>query len=159
MTERTERLDRILERNLAWIAAADSKTAPILAVDTAMLGVLAALTPAPPDWRVVSAVFAVVTCLFLLASLVFLIAAVFPRVDGPEGSLVFFGGIRSRDPDAYVSEILAAPEEELARDYGLQIHRNAQIAGAKYWGVRAAMISLFCAVLPWVIAIGLLYGS
>jgi hypothetical protein len=47
---RLDLVDRILSRNLSWVAAADTKIAPVLAIDTAMLGVLAALAPVGFQW-------------------------------------------------------------------------------------------------------------
>jgi len=42
-------LDRILGRNLNWVASADAKVTPMLAINTAMLGVIAALAPKAVD--------------------------------------------------------------------------------------------------------------
>jgi len=66
---RLDLVDRILSRNLSWVAAADTKIAPVLAIDTAMLGVLAALAPVGFQWTAVQAGVAAVAGVLLLASL------------------------------------------------------------------------------------------
>lgn len=159
MSPEIDLIDRILERNLAWIAAADSKVTPILAVDTAMLGVLAALVPAAASWRALPAVLAAVSALFLFGSVTSLVVATFPRLAGPKASLVFFGGIAGFEREQYVAQLLSAQNVDVAKDMAQQCHRNAEIAATKYWCVKWAMILLFAALPFWLAGISLLYAS
>jgi|SRR6267142_1870086 len=159
MTPEIELVDRILSRNLDWISAADSKVAPILAIDTAMLGVLAALVPSAESWRALPAVLAAISALLLCGSVVSLIAATFPRLSGPKASMVFFGGISSFEREQYVAQLLGAHSADVTRDIAQQCHRNAEIAATKYWCVKWAMILLFGALPFWVAAVSLLYSG
>ena len=96
--DQIEFLEVNLTRQLAWIAAADSKSTFIFAIDTAMLGVLAAVSPkSASGWAVAPSVFGAFAAVLVLASLLFLSFASFPRTKGPKSSLVFFGGIVQRD--------------------------------------------------------------
>ena len=131
MTPEIDLIDRILSRNLSWVAAADSKVTPVLAIDTAMLGVLAALVPSAASWKAVPAILAAVSGLLLCGSVVNLIVATFPRLSGPRASLVFFGGISSFERDKYVKQFLSSQTPEIAKDLVEQCHRNAEIASAK----------------------------
>ena len=150
-------IDRILTRNLGWVAAADAKIAPILAISTAMLGALAALIPHSNSWTIPSAILTAFATRLLLGAIVCLVAASFPRLKGPRGSLVYFGGIAAYAPDAYVSELLKGITDDLLKDYALQCHRNAEIARSKYANLRWAMILLYSSVSPFVIDVFLLY--
>src|SRR5688572_28892505 len=94
--ERVAVLETTLNRLLTMIAAAEGRTGLILALDTAMLGVLAALAPRAPAWSVAPAVWSTVAAILLVASLIFLLVSSFPRTSGPRGSRVFFEGISSR---------------------------------------------------------------
>lgn len=85
-------LDRDLSLNLAWIAAAGAKVAPLLAIGTTMLGVLAALAPRASVWLNLAAISAAIACCLLLASIGCLVAAVCPRLSGPKNGLVFLQG-------------------------------------------------------------------
>jgi hypothetical protein len=80
-----ELLNRILERNLQWISTADSKITPLLAIDTAMLGVLAASAPRSNDWLALPAIAASISSLLLIGSIICLVVANFPRLSGPKG--------------------------------------------------------------------------
>jgi len=151
--------EKILDRNVAWISAADSKVAPNLAVSTAMLGTLAALAPKTTAWTVLSAVCASLAALLLVGALVSLVLVVLPRLQGPKGSLIFFEGISGMERETYIDALVRATDEELFRDAASQCHRNAEIAQAKYRFVRMAMILLFFSVAPWLGAIGLLYAQ
>jgi len=159
MTPEIDLIDRILSRNLSWIAAADSKVAPILAIDTAMLGVLAALVPSAASWRALPAVLAAISTLLLCGSVLSLIAGTFPRLSGPKASLVYFGGISNFEREQYVNQLLGSQSADLARDMAQQVHRNGEIAATKYWCVKWAMILLFASLPFWVVAISLLYAG
>ena len=156
---RLDLVDRILSRNLSWVAAADTKIAPVLAIDTAMLGVLAALAPVGFQWTAVQAGVAAVAGVLLLASLGCLASAVFPRLDGPKSSPVFFGGIAQYDRDAYVESVSCGESDELIKDFGRQCHRNAEIALTKFWFIRWSMVLLFASIVPWLVSVALLYSS
>ena len=159
MTPEIDLVDRILSRNLSWISAADSKVAPILAIDTAMLGVLAALVPSAESWRALPAVLAGISALLLCGSVVSLVAATFPRLSGPKASMIFFGGISSFEREQYVTQLLGAQSADLAKDIAQQCHRNAEIAATKYWCLKSAMMLLFGALPFWVAAVSLLYAG
>ncbi|MEQ1856245.1 MAG: Pycsar system effector family protein [Longimicrobiales bacterium] len=159
MSDRLDLIDRILGRNLDWVAAADGKVAPILAMDTAMLGVMAALVPSASSWRAVPAIMAGMASICLLVSLICLGAATFPRLHGPKESLVFFGGITTVERSKYVERLLAVPPQEIHEDFAEQVHRNAEIAATKFGFVRTAMVFLFAAIPFWLVAIGLLYAG
>lgn len=156
---RLDLLDRILGRNLQWVSAADSKVAPILALDTGMLGVIAALFPKPSAWSAAQVAATSIATALLLTSMIAVASAVFPRLEGPKGSKVFFGGVAQTDRDVYVTSILAGITSDLLQDFAKQCHRNAEIAETKFHYIRWAMILLFCSIVPWLIAVGLLYNS
>lgn len=50
MNKIIERSNDLLSKQLSFIFAADNKVAPIFAINTAMLGVLAALIPPIANW-------------------------------------------------------------------------------------------------------------
>jgi len=153
-----ELLHKTLDRMLYWIAAADNKVPPILAIDTTMLGILAAIAPKPRDWGPETVALAVVVLLLLSSSLFFLFCASFPRTDGPKGSLVFFGGITDRKESVFISDISSVSILDYCNDLATQCYRNAEIAGLKYRYVRLAMTTLLLAIVPWMLAVYLLYS-
>ena len=140
-----EMLERILDRNLRWIAAADSKVAPTLAITTAMLGTLAAFLAASTTLTWFPVVLVTGTVGLLLASIAFLVTAVFPRLRGPTDSIIFFGAIAKLPKTRYIAKISSASEGSLYHDFVVQVHRNAQIALLKYTAVRRAMAFLLLA--------------
>ncbi len=145
----------VLERNLAWIAAAEVKVGVIVAIDTAMLGALGAAfsstdAPSRTAW---AWLFAIAAGLALCTGLFSAAMAVLPRVDGPSKSLVFFGRIGKSGAADYIEQITKATDSELLEDWAAQIHRNAQIACDKFSWVRKGMLWSFLSVLPWFAAI------
>jgi hypothetical protein len=158
--ERVRFLEANLGRQLAWIGAADSRSAFIFAVDTAMLGLLAAVAPRQAaSWGVAPAVFASFATVFVLASLLFITFASFPRVEGPRGSLVFFRGITQRTTQQFKDAVAALSDESYADDLVNQCYRNAEIASRKFSWVQRSLICLYLAVPPWGLAIYLLYNA
>lgn len=148
-----EILEKTLERMLYWIAAADNKVAPVLAIDTAMLGILAAIAPKPGAWTVAAVITTCVAIALLFSSLGFLFYASFPRTHGPKGSLVFFGGITERERSVFLAEITNLQINQYCEDLATQCYRNAEIAGLKYRYVRLAMTTLLAAIIPWMLAV------
>lgn len=157
-SERTSFLEKSLARQLAWISAADSKISFVFAIDTAMLGILVAVSPVSiSSWAVAPAVFSAFAAVFGLASLIFLSVASFPRTKGPKSSLIFFGGIAQRDADQFKKATCEMSSESHLDDLCSQCHRNAEIASRKFAWVQRASIALYLSVVPWFFAIYLLY--
>lgn len=79
----------MLERQLHWISAADMKVGVVVAIDTAMLGGLAAAFASTQE-RTGWAIAACILALGLAGVGLFCAAlAVFPRLDGPPDSMLF----------------------------------------------------------------------
>lgn len=154
---RKELLETILGRQLEWIRAADSKIAPMLAVATTMLGVLAALAPSPTDWSVISIVFGILAGILLIACLICLFLATVPRTEGPDDSLIYFEGIKQRAAEEYRRDILTVSDDGYLEDLVRQCHRNAEIAGSKFGLVRLSMLFLFLSLAPWLSTVYILY--
>jgi hypothetical protein len=156
--ERIQDLKWLYERQLAWIAAADVKVGVIVAVQTALVGALAAaFTSSSPEertawvylWSVLSGSSSAIAV--LCAAM-----ATFPTTTGPARSLIFFARICDVAPADYADRLKQATDEDLADDLCAQIHRNAEIAKDKYVWVSKAMAWSFGGALPWAIAIAML---
>lgn len=151
-------LESNLARQLAWINAADSKISFVFAIDTAMLGLLAAISPAKVgDWTVVPAVLAAVAAVLVLISLILLSLASFPRTKGPKSSVVYFGSISQMDVDQFKESVFEMSIESYVDDLCAQCHRNAKISQRKYSWVQRASVALYLSVVPWSLSIYMLY--
>jgi hypothetical protein len=148
----------IFERHLAWIAAAEVKVGVIVAIDTALLGGLAAAFGASEcaARTMYTYFFTLVAAGAAILGLFCSAMAVLPRTNGPKNSLLFFGPIAAQDAASYGTRFKQATDEQLLEDCTDQIHRNAQIACDKYAWVRRSMILSFFAAFSWVFAIALL---
>jgi len=150
-------LEMSLARNLAWIAAADAKTAVIFAIGTAMIGLLAAAAPAYGKWTALGVILVSASGTLLVASLLCLTAAIFPRMKGPQLSLIFFGGISNRSTDKYREDVMSLDEAGYLEDLIQQVHINAGIAAKKYLWVRNASVLLYVSTTPWFAALFVLF--
>lgn len=155
MSTKDERLDLarwILERNLAWIAAAEVKVGVIITLDIAMLGALAAAlsTAAPGNLSLMLFLLIIFAFVALAAAVLCCAMSVLPRVSGPESSLLFFVRIAERTAEEYKTHFHATTPDALLDDCLAQIHRNAEIACEKFKYVRRGMVWSFLAVIPWL---------
>jgi hypothetical protein len=146
----------LLERQVAWIAAADAKVAVVVALDAAIVAALAtafAAAKSPVAWAV---------ALSLMASVLIIVAigcaavSLLPRTSGPQSSLLYFGTVACIQGPDYVAALERATNDELQRDWATQVHRNAEIAARKHLWVRRSVAWSFLAALPWSFAIALL---
>lgn len=153
--ERLQIAQWVLERNLAWIAAAEMKVGVIVAIDTAMLGGLgAAFSAADGTARTHWAWLFTIAAVVCLGGGLFCSAmTVLPRVTGPAKSLLFFGRVGACVDVEYINTFKKATDAELLEDWTAQIHRNAQIACEKFAWVRKSMWWSFLSVPPWFPAI------
>ena len=156
--ERLSAAQWVLEQHLAWIAAAEVKVGVIVALNTALLGGLAAaFSSFDVASRTTSAYMCVIAAALLsIVALICAAMAVLPRTHGPKSSPLFFAPIASRSAAEFSAQFKQATDEQLLTDWSEQIHRNAQIACNKYAWVRKSMACSFLAIIPWIIAITLL---
>lgn len=153
------RAESDLDRLLGWVRAAESRLALVLPLSTAMLGALAILAPPVNKWSVLGGIATAIAAILLLLSIAFAACASFPRTTGPKGSLIYFGGITSRELSQYEAAARARTPEEYFGDLLRQCHRNAQIAEKKYTWVQRSMVSLFISALPWGLSLFILYSA
>lgn len=152
------RAEKELARLLEWGRAAESRLTLVLSLSTAMLGALAMLAPPASKWTVVEGIASSFAALLLLLSIMFAALASFPRTTGPKGSLIYFGGITTRNLNQYEAAVKSLTLEEYFDDLIRQCHRNAQIAERKYTWVQRSMVCLFLAALPWGLSLFVLYS-
>ena len=147
----------ILERNLAWIAAADAKVAIIITINVAMLGGLAGTFGSTDAHRTFWTYLACMMAVILSGSGVFCASmAMFPRTGGPKQSLLFSVPVAGMSLPDYQAALKERSSEQLLDDWAGQVHRNAEIAKSKFKWVRVAMIWSFLGVPAWVVAIGVM---
>lgn len=149
----------ILSRQIAWITASDAKASFVFPVAAAMLGLLAALAPAPANWTVASGIFSSLAAILLVLSIAFCALSSFPRTSGPKGSVIFAEGISSRESSKYESDLKGMSESAYFSDLANQCHINASIAVKKFNWIKRSLLCLFVASAPWAIAIYLLYSQ
>ncbi len=156
--ERHEYAKWIFEQNLHWISASEVKAGAIVAIDTAMLGALAAAFSALPSIEHAAWVnlFSFLAAACLLIAIICAAMSVVPRTDGPPGSFVFFGKIVKRTAADYLDAFQRADRSAFLEDCVDQIYRNAEIACTKFKWVRNAMMWSFAALSPWVISLACL---
>ncbi|MBW9263725.1 MAG: hypothetical protein K1564_19360 [Candidatus Thiodiazotropha sp. (ex. Lucinisca nassula)] len=152
-----ERAEKVLTLQLEWVKTADSKVPPLFAIDIAMLGLLAALVKVLPSWTIPAAIACSIATIPLLLSLFSLALAMFPRLDGPKESKVFFGGITKQSEKNFKENFFSDDGSDYRDDILSQAYRNAEIASKKYSNIKFAFIFTFSSAIPWVIAVYLLY--
>ncbi len=151
-------LEKELNRLLLWIQSVETRMSWVLPLSTAMLGALAVLAPTYTKWTILPAIMSVFAVLFLALSITFSALSSFPRTTGPKGSLIFFGGIVSRELEQYIKAVNGLTKEEYIKDLTQQCHRNAQVAERKFTWIQRALGCLFLSAAPWAISIYLLYS-
>lgn len=151
-----ENSQKILSMQVDWVKTADSKIPPIFAINLAMLGVIVALIKTLSLWTIFQAIITTLCLLPLLLSIFFLAMSMFPRLTGPKGSVIFFGGITKKSEDQYIDEVISISDIDYEKDILLQAYRNAGIAEEKYKFIKFSFMSSFISVPFWLISIYIL---
>lgn len=158
MNKIIERSNDLLSKQLSWISAADSKVAPMFAINTAMLGVLAALIPPIANWTIFRVIITTLSVIPLITSMIFLTLVTFPRLSGPKGSYIYFGGITTKSENSYVNDMINIEDDVFLKDILTQTYRNAEIAQSKFNHIKKAIALAFISFPIWLLAVWLLYG-
>ena len=146
----------LLERQIAWIAAADAKVAVVMALDAAIFAALAtafAAAKCPGAWAVALSLTATVLMIVAMGCAA---ACLMPRTNGPETSLLFFERVACIKAQDYVAALKRATNDKLQSDWAAQVHENARIASQKHLWVKRSVAWSFLAAMPWSFAIALL---
>jgi hypothetical protein len=146
-------MEQSLARLLQMNATADSKLSVILAIDTTMLFIAAALTQrvaSAPAWVFAAAAVATVC---LLLSLLFLSFCARPRTSRTTSSLIYFGSIAANERGTYARMVKDLTEDQYLDDLISQCHRSAQIASTKYTWIQRAQVAWFASILPWLLTV------
>ncbi|MCB4811712.1 DUF5706 domain-containing protein [Methylovorus menthalis] len=142
-----------LERNLAWIAAAEIKVGYIVAINTALISALASIYTNDSSNHGAWAILFVSIAIFIhLLSIIYSSVAVLPKTDGPESN-IFFGKISNISRATYENKMANITDDMLITDCIHQIHRNSEISRDKFKAVRISMALGFLALPFWVASI------
>jgi hypothetical protein len=142
-----------LSRLLDWVGRIDAKSSVVLGINTAMLGVLASLAPAPHLWAARTVILGIVSVLLCAATFVCIYLVNYPRTKGPTTSLNFFGGIASRTFREYEKAFMHLASAEYLSDVLEQCHKNAEIVKLKFAALKWAYRFLMTAIVPWCLCL------
>ncbi len=148
-----------LTRAIRFVRMADTKAAPVLGLQIALVGTLAArsdrlLNIVGESWRVESMILVTLIALYILflVAVVTLAALVYVPVNPRTGkSLIYFediGAMDYKDFESQAKDMSAATIESNLLD---QIHRVSKIASLKMRRVRWAFILSAPASVLWVV--------
>lgn len=151
--EQLDFAEKNLDHLLEWIGRFDSKSSFIFGINTAMLGVLAALAPPRNLWNSLMIVFALVSVTLLSINFLFVYLGRYPQLKGPSESLLYFGSISKKGVKQYEQEFFKRSIEEHLKDMLKQCHRNAEILSLKFRYLKGAYLLLLSTVGPWAITI------
>ncbi len=158
----SEKSEKLLFLQLAWIEAAASKAASLFAINTTMLGLLVTLKKFFPQWSMLGEICGIIAAVILVIGTVCLMLTMFPKLKGtkssfasPKYSNIFFGEIIQQDINRYTSKMkkLSSNSDEYQNDILNQIYLNAALAHSKYKLIQWAFRCTFASSLPWVVAI------
>ena len=152
--ERREARDQ-LTLVLGFFSRVDAKASAILAINTAMLAVLASNAPPVITMSVFACVLAGITATMIGGSLWFLYRVAFPVLHGGHQSLIYFREIAKRTEAAFIEEFLGQDDAARIKDLLGQVWRNSEILKLKFDSLRWAFILMALAIIPWVTAVSL----
>ena len=141
-----------LQLVLGFFPRVESKASVVLAVNTGMLGTLAANLPSPQNfqWRMSIAVLPVA---LIAVSDWFLFRITFPNLKGGSNSLVYFRTTAERTEHKFIEEFTALEDDAYSKDILGQVWRNSEILSKKFDHLRVAFILMLVAIMPWLSAL------
>lgn len=138
--------EKSLDRHLQWITAADNKAMSVLAFNAAVLGAIGFMMPSFEGRTSLDTVVLLLAALFPAMAIFQCSQVVFPRLTGPENSLIYFGGVATFEQGAYIDAIKSLTDQNYIHDLMKQCHRNAEIAAMKYQALRKAFLWMYLGI-------------
>ena len=166
MEERLRSHYESLARAIGFTRTADSKAAPALALQVALVGTVAArferLAPVigKETWDVESVALAVLLAIYaiLVIGVVAFAASVYlPRTPRTGGSLIYFEDVAAVPLESFREQAVSMDAVTIERQLLDQVHAVSCIASAKMRRVRWAYYLSVPSVVCWVILLG--WGS
>ena len=163
MEERLKSHYESLSRAIAFTRSADTKAAPVLALQVALVGTLAARsdriapTLSVESWGVESSLLVVLVVLYavILIAIVAVSASVYlPRNPRTGGSLIYYEDISMMPFESFRDQADAMTPELVERQLLQQIHTVSSIASTKMRRVRWGYFLSIPSVVLWVILLG-----
>ncbi len=152
--ERKEARDQ-LTLILSFFSRVDAKAWALLAINTAMLGVLASKAPSFATMSAFTYGLAGITVALIGASLWFLYRVAFPALDGGQESLIYFREVARKTETAFIGAFTQQDECLRVKDLLGQVWRNSCILTAKFDALKRAFIFVALAIIPWAITVAL----
>lgn len=138
---------------LSFFPRVDAKLLTVLAVNTGMLGAIAAMVPPIQNASWQMAIAPALTTTLLGLSYFFLYKGGFPITKGGYASLVYFTNIAERNESSFITAYTSQSTDELRSDILAQVWRNSEILAAKFFYLRCAFICMAVGILPWMISL------
>ena len=146
--------ERELDRLLDWISKFDNRAAILFALDTAIVGTLAL--------RLNSSKFTAYNLLPLPAFILLGISVIgtaitiFPRLKGPQSSLIYFGSVARMEEANFKSSFIRRTKVGYLDDLLAQCHINAKILDRKFKVFRMSLAVSMVAVIFWSLSLYLI---
>lgn len=142
-----------LQRKLDWIGRYDTRIVFITGISIAMMGVLMNACISVVIWNCSLYITFGASLILLLGSLILLYFGQYPKTVSPNDSLIFFGTIASLKLDAFQKKFMKMSDKEYLEDLLSQVHINSVILKKKFWVLKASLIFILIAIIPWSIAL------
>jgi hypothetical protein len=138
---------------LSFFSRVDAKGSVVLAVDTGMLGYLAAHLPSLNSIRLWEFLSPALSIAMLAVSIWNLYKGAFPQLKGGTQSLVYFAEIAKKTETKFIDGFMGQQESEYIKDILGQTHRNSEILTEKFTHLKWAFTMLAGAVIPWTVSL------
>lgn len=152
-----ETIEKSLERQLGWVRSAESRLNLVLPLGTVLFGGMAIKLDQLPEFCTPLALSAWTSLVLIVFSIISAAVSVFPQTKGPKGSLLFFGTIAEMPLEIFIENMNKTEASEYRQDLLQQIHRNSQIASARFRWMKLSMASLLISLPFWGYAASKLY--
>ena len=166
MEERLRSHYESLSRAIRFVSTADAKAAPVLGLQIALVGTLAArfdklwAIVGRSPWGIESALLVallVLYCSFVIAAVVFAARVYMPTNPRTGKSLIYFEDISAMEYEVFEAQAKKMSPEVIECQLLDQIHRVSQIVGTKMYRVRWAFILTGPSSILWLVL--LVWGS
>jgi hypothetical protein len=141
-----------LQLVLGFFPRVESKASVVLALNTGLLGSLAANLPPRTQFHPKMSIACVVVAL-VAASYWHLFRSAFPNLKRTTPSLIFFGDVSRLKEGEFMEQFAAQDESAIARDLMSQTWRNSVILSDKFEHLKKAFILMLLSVIPWVLSL------
>lgn len=148
MYDLVQSLEKNLDRQIGFVRASEAKLSILIPAISISFALCVAILKASDTGNIYSIIFGLISFGMVFWSFICTYLAMFPRTNGPNDSLIYFGSIAEKPEGFLNDDFNSMGEDRYKKELINQIYMNSKIANLKYKYFQQALKIWYFSLMP-----------